>query len=159
MKQDLIKDVVQAMLPYLNNAQCEKLQEMLQYSLARYEVTENNHQENNSEQNYVELFLSAKRIEGCSEKSLKYYNATIEMMIATVGQSVKRIETDDIRRYLTEYQEKKKSSKVTIDNIRRILSSFFSWLEDEDYILKSPVRRIHKVKTGTNIKETYSDEA
>lgn len=159
MKQDLIKDVVQGMLPYLNNAQCERLQEVLQYTLAKYEVTENKQQENNSEQNYVELFLSAKRIEGCSEKSLKYYKATIEMMIATVGKSVKHIETDDIRRYLTEYQEKKKSSKVTIDNIRRILSSFFSWLEDEDYILKSPVRRIHKVKTGTNIKETYSDEA
>lgn len=159
MKQDLIKDVVQGMLPYLNNAQSERLQEVLQYTLARYEVTENKQQENNSEQNYVELFLSAKRIEGCSEKSLKYYKATIEMMIATVGKSIKHIETDDIRRYLTEYQEKKKSSKVTIDNIRRILSSFFSWLEDEDYILKSPVRRIHKVKTGTNIKETYSDEA
>lgn len=159
MKQNLIKDVVQGMLPYLNNAQCQKLQEVLQYSLAGYEVTENKQQENNSEQNYVELFLSAKRIEGCSEKSLKYYKATIEMMIAIVGKSIKHIETDDIRRYLTEYQEKKKSSKVTIDNIRRILSSFFSWLEDEDYILKSPVRRIHKVKTGTNIKETYSDEA
>ena len=159
MKQDLIKDVVQGMLPYLNNAQCERLQEVLQYTLARYEVTENKQQENNSEQNYVELFLSAKRIEGCSEKSLKYYKATIEMMIATVGKSVKHIETDDIRRYLTEYQEKKKSSKVTIDNIRRILSSFFSWLEDEDYIVKSPVRRIHKVKTAKVIKETYTDEA
>ena len=76
-----------------------------------------------------------------------------------IGKGIKYIVTDDIRCYLTEYQAKKKSSKVTIDNIRRILSSFFSWLEDEDYILKSPVRRIHKVKTGTNIKETYSDEA
>ena len=151
MKQDLIKDVIQGMLPYLNNAQNEKLQEVLKYTLAKYEVTENQNKEKYSEQNYVELFLSAKRIEGCSEKSLKYYKTTIDMMIATVGKSVKHIETDDIRRYLTKYQEKKKSSKVTIDNIRRILSSFFSWLEDEDYILKSPVRRIHKVKIGTNI--------
>lgn len=158
MKQNLIKDVVQGMLPYLNNAQNQKLQEVLQYNLANYDVTEKKQQENNSEQNYEELFLSAKRIEGCSEKSLKYYKATIEMMIATVGKSIKHIETDDIRRYLNEYQENKKSSKVTIDNIRRILSSFFSWLEDEDYILKSPIRRIHKVKTGMNIKETYSDE-
>lgn len=159
MKQNLIKDIIQEMLPYLNNAQIEKLQEVLHYNLAKCEITENEPQDKDSEQNYVELFLSAKRIEGCSEKSLKYYKATIEMMLVTVGKSVKHIETDDIRRYLTEYQEKKKSSKVTIDNIRRILSSFFSWLEDEDYILKSPVRRIHKVKTGTNIKETYSDEA
>lgn len=147
------------MLPYLNNAQNEKLQEVLQYTFVNYDVIENKKQDNNSEQNYMELFLSAKRIEGCSEKSLKYYKSTIETMLDELQKGVKRIVTDDIRRYLTEYQEKKKSSKVTIDNIRRILSSFFSWLEDEDYILKSPVRRIHKVKTGTNIKETYSDEA
>ena len=159
MKQDLIKDVIQSMLSYLNNAQCEKLQEVLQYALVKYELKETEQQESNSEQNYVELFLSAKRIEGCSEKSLKYYKATIEMMIVTVGKNIKHIETEDIRRYLTEYQKNKKSSKVTIDNIRRILSRFFSWLEDEDYILKRPVRRIHKVKTVTNIKETYSDEA
>lgn len=159
MKQNFITDVVQAMLPFLNNAQTERLQEVLQHTLFDYEVTKIESEKEISEQNYMELFLAAKRIEGCSEKSLKYYKTTIEMMIATVGKSVKHIETDDIRRYLTKYQEKKKSSKVTIDNIRRILSSFFSWLEDEDYILKSPVRRIHKVKIGTNIKETYSDEA
>lgn len=159
MKQDLIKDVIQGMLPFLNNAQNEKLQEVLQYTLAKYKVTKKQSQENNSEQNYVELFLSAKRIEGCSEKSLKYYKSTIEAMLDELNKDVKHIVTDDIRGYLTDYQEKKKSSKVTIDNIRRILSSFFSWLEDEDYILKSPVRRIHRVKTGTNIKETYSDEA
>ena len=154
MKQDFIKDVIQGMLPYLNNAQNEKLQEVLKYTLAKYEVTENQNKEKYSELNFVELFLSAKRIEGCSEKSLKYYKATIEAMLCELKKDVKHIVTDDIRGYLTEYQEKKKSSKVTIDNIRRILSSFFSWLEDEDYILKSPVRRIHRVKTGTNIKET-----
>lgn len=159
MKQDLIKDVIQGMLPYLNNAQSEKLQDVLQYTLSNYEVTENKRQEKPSEQDFVALFLSAKRIEGCSEKSLKYYRATIEAMLDEIQKDVKHIVTDDIRGYLTAYQEKRMSSKVTIDNIRRILSSFFSWLEDEDYILKSPVRRIHKVKTGTNIKETYSDEA
>lgn len=159
MKQNLINDIVQGMLLYLNNAQNEKLQEVLQYVFADYELTEKQQQEKTSKQNFVELLLSAKRIEGCSEKSLKYYKATIEAMLDKLQKDVKHIATDDIRGYLTEYQEKKKSSKVTIDNIRRILSSFFAWLEDEDYILKSPVRRIHKVKTGTNIKETYSDEA
>ncbi len=159
MKQDFIKDVIQGMLPYLNNAQSEKLQDVLQSTLAGYEVTECTDNKENPEQDFVELFLSAKRIQGCSEKSLKYYKATIMTMLTTLEKPIKHIVTDDIRGYLTEYQEKNKSSKVTIDNIRRILSSFFSWLEDEDYILKSPVRRIHKVKTGTNIKETYSDEA
>ena len=158
MKDNLIKDVIQEMLPYLNNAQNKKLQEMLQYVLVKYKVTKTQDKIKETEQDFIKLFLSAKRIEGCSEKSLKYYQATIETMVNDLQKEVKHIVTDDIRRYLTEYQQKKNSSKVTIDNIRRILSSFFSWLEDEDYILKSPVRRIHKVKTGVNIKETYSDE-
>lgn len=158
MKENLIKDVVQEMLPYLNNAQCKKLQDVLRDISTKYEISENMQQDKRTEQNYLELFLSAKRIEGCSEKSLKYYKATIGMMISTINKDLKHVETEDIRRYLTEYQKNNQSSKVTIDNIRRILSSFFSWLEDEEYILKSPVRRIHKVKTGTNVKETYSDE-
>ena len=158
MKQNFINDVVQGMLPFLNNAQAEKLQEVLHHTLFDYNVIENEDTGNLSEQNLVELFLAAKRIEGCSEKSLKYYEATINSMLNELKKDIKHIVTDDIRTYLTDYQTRKQSSRVTIDNIRRILSSFFTWLEDEDYILKSPVRRIHKVKTGTNIKETYSDE-
>ena len=159
MKQNLINDVVQAMLPYLNNEQAERLQIIMQHELFNYEVLEKEAKDKETELNLVELFLSAKRIEGCSEKSLKYYNATICSMIDSIGKEIKHIETYDIRDYLTEYQRRKQSSRVTIDNIRRILSSFFSWLEDEDYILKSPVRRIHRVKVASNIKETYSDEA
>lgn len=158
MKENLIRDVIQGMLPYLNNSQGEKLREVLQFSLANYDIKEKEKQDD-VEENFVELFLSAKRIEGCSEKTLNYYESTIRAMLYDLQKEVKHVVTDDIRRYLTEYQERKKSSKVTIDNIRRILSSFFSWLEDEDYILKSPVRRIHRIKTGVNIKETYSDEA
>ena len=159
MKQNLMNEIIQGMLPFLNNAQMERLQEVLQHTLFNYKVVENNSNKELSELNLVELFLAAKRIEGCSEKSLKYYESTILALLDDLEKDVKHIVTDDIRTYLTEYQARKQSSKVTIDNIRRILSSFFSWLEDEDYILKSPVRRIHKVKTGTNIKETYTDEA
>ena len=157
MKQRMIKEIVEEMLPVLNNGQAEKLQEVLLHTLWKYEISKVNVDKEN-EQDFVELFLSAKRIEGCSEKSLNYYEATINAMINRLNKRVKEIVTDDIRGYLTEYQTTKKSSRVTIDNIRRILSSFFSWLEDEDYILKSPVRRIHKVKTVSNIKETYTDE-
>ena len=159
MKQKLINDVVNDMLPYLNNAQMERLQNVMQHVLFGYEIADKGNKDTSTEQDFEELFLSAKRIEGCSAKSLKYYRATIDAMITGIGKEVKYITTDDIRVYLTDYQAKKQSSRVTIDNIRRILSSFFSWLEDEDYILKSPVRRIHKVKTASNIKETYSDEA
>ena len=159
MEQNFITDIIQGMLPYLNNAQYAKLQEVLKHTLADYEITQKQNAEKETKVDLVELFLAAKRVEGCSEKSLKYYKATIYTMLDELQIDVKHIVTEDIRNYLTEYQERKGSSKVTIDNIRRILSSFFSWLEDEDYILKSPVRRIHKVKAASNIKETYSDEA
>ena len=159
MKQELINDIIQKMLPYLNNLQTEKLQTVLEHSLFEYDISKDSNQNQEIDDDYVDLFLSAKRIEGCSEKSIKYYGSTINSMIEEIGKNVKYIKTDDIRSYLSNYQEKKNSSKVTIDNIRRIISSFFSWLEDEDYILKSPARRIHKIKTMTNIKETYSDES
>lgn len=159
MKQKIITAVVQDMLPYLNNAQTEKLQEVLLHILWDYDISPSDGRADEREQDLLALFLAAKRIEGCSEKSLKYYRATIQAMLDGIGKPIKEIVTEDIRQYLTNYQRERHSSRVTIDNIRRILSSFFSWLEDEDYILKSPVRRIHKVKTASNIKETYSDEA
>ena len=124
-------------------------------------INDYNNEEDNTNQNSLDLlnlFLSSKRLEGCSEKTLKYYQTTIGALVVSIGKSVRHIHTEDLRIYLTEYQSQKQSSRVTIDNIRRILSSFFSWLEDEDYIIKSPVRRIHKVKTASSIKETYSDE-
>lgn len=124
MKQNLINEVIQGMLPFLNNAQTEKLQEVLQHTLFNYTVSEDENKEAPAEQNLVESFLAAKRIEGCSEKSLKYYDATITSLLTELGKDVKHIVTDDIRTYLTDYQARKKSSKVTIDNIRRILSSF-----------------------------------
>ena len=155
MKQQIIIDVMQQMLPHLDNAQMQKLQKVLEYTLHGCEITVLEENDNDNSQ-LVESFISAKRIEGCSEKTLKYYRTTIETMLISVDK--RYIQTEDLRSYLINYQNEKQSSRVTIDNIRRILSSFFSWMEDEDYILKSPVRRIHKVKTAANIKETYTDE-
>lgn len=158
MKKQLETDIIQAMLPYLNNDQIEKLQETLYVVFENCDVVTKENREQQEGEDFVEMFLSAKRIEGCSEKSLKYYQSTILKLLEDTKKDIKHIVTEDIRSYLTNYQEKKKSSRVTIDNIRRIFSSFFSWLEEEDYILKSPVRRIHRVKTVSNIKATYSDE-
>lgn len=158
MKQKIMEGIVQQMLPYLNNVQLQKLQEVLEYSFYNYEISSKVEETEDDSQKLIDAFVYAKRIEGCSEKTLKYYRTTIEAMTKVINKGVRHMQTDDLRAYLTEYQEKHGSSRVTIDNIRRILSSFFSWLEDEDHILKSPVRRIHKVKTATNIKETYTDE-
>ena len=108
---------------------------------------------------YVSTFIAAKRVEGCSDKTLRYYESTLHNVLNAIDKTICEITTDDLRIYLDDYQQKSGASRTTIDNIRRILSSFFSWLEDEDYIVKSPVRRIHKVKTCKTVKETYSDEA
>ena len=153
-----MEEIMQQMLPHLDNAQLQKLEEVLEHSLFMYEISSKYTETEDDSQKLIDAFVYAKRIEGCSEKTLKYYRTTIETMTEAIDKGVRHMQTDDLRAYLTEYQEKHGSSRVTIDNIRRILSSFFSWLEDEDHILKSPVRRIHKVKTATNIKETYTDE-
>jgi len=109
--------------------------------------------------NLLETFLSAKQVEGCSDRTITYYRSIVSRLFSLVRKPIREISTDDIRSYLVEYKDKTGCSGVTIDNVRRIFSSFFSWLEDEDYILKSPARRIHKVKAALTIKETYTDEA
>lgn len=161
MKEKLILEIKTAMTEIVSQQQMELLNIVLNRSLDNLCVTEidskiicsktNNHK-------LLSFFISSKKVEGCSDKSLKYYINTIEKMLQEINKSVIDISTNDLRTYLSNYQELKKSSRVTIDNMRRIFSSYFSWLEDEDYILKSPVRRIHKVKTGRLVKDTLSDE-
>ena len=126
MKEKLITEIVQAMLPHLDNASLVQLKQTLEQMLSRYDVNEvDGAVEKGNDRDLIEKFISAKRIEGCSEKSLKYYRATIEALVSAVGKNVKSVLTEDLRTYLTEYQNKHQSSRVTIDNIRRILSSFF----------------------------------
>ena len=107
---------------------------------------------------YLEFFISAKEVEGCSSKTMKYYKDIIRKLIDSTTKTIKEITTDDIRKYLGDYREQSKCSGATIDNFRRVFSSFFAWLEDEDYIIKSPVRRIHRIKTTDAVKETFTDE-
>ena len=159
MKKQLIQEVQRQMLPFLNNAQLKQLQSVLEGVLSGVELSHSAGMVESAKVDTVVCFINAKRIEGCSEKTLSYYRQTIVSMLSGIDKEPQEIVTEDLRKYLTEYQTSRKSSKVTIDNIRRILSSYFSWLEDEDYIVKSPVRRIHKVKTAKVIKETYTDEA
>lgn len=159
MKEQIINEIQRKMLGCLNNEQLMQLREVLQSTLEGVVISEESSVLHCNRPDAVEAFISAKRIEGCSEKTLTYYRNTIEAMLKATGKAAQQITTDDLRGYLIRYQTERKSSKVTMDNIRRILSSFFSWLEDEDFIVKSPVRRIHKVKTAKVVKDTYSDES
>ncbi len=139
----------------------ELLVSVMEAALEAYVVMEKPTSEeirNKENTELLEVFLSAKKIEGCSDKTIHYYRTSIEKLCGAVGKNVREVTTNDIRRYLAELQESRGLSKVTIDNLRRIFSSFFSWLEDEDYIVKSPVRRIHKVRTDTLVKEVLTDE-
>ena len=163
MKEQLFTEITRQMLPYLDNYQMEQLQETLSHCFWGVQVSPEEEtdqikeKETNSE--LLDMFISAKRVEGCSEKTLKYYQASIMRLFSTVDIPAIRMRTDDLRGYLSEYQQTSQCSKSNIDNIRRILSSFFAWLEDENYILKSPVRRIHKIKSNQPVKETYTDES
>lgn len=163
MKNQLISEITRQMLPYLDNAQMEHLQDVLQHTLWNLQITPNEdgntpfERETNAE--LLNMFLSAKRVEGCSDKTLRYYETSLQRMFASVDIHVTHMQTDDLRTYLSDYQQQTQCSRSNIDNIRRIMSSFFTWLEDENYILKSPVRRIHKIRSNQTVKETYTDEA
>ena len=153
MEEKLVK-IINEMADYLNIAQMKKLQEVLIKNLsdARPE------KEQISNQEYLKMFIEAKQIEGCSARTLQYYQVTIEHLLKNIDTVIRKITTDEIRTYLAEYQQRNNCSKVTVDNVRRNISTFFSWLEEEDYILKSPMRRIHKIKTKQPVKEIISDE-
>ena len=152
--QEKIATVLNEMAAYLSITQMKKLQEVIVKTFAENE----SEKVNISNEEYMNMFLAAKQIEGCSERTIKYYKVTVEHMLNRIPTEVRKITTDDIRGYLAEYQQTNSCSKVTVDNVRRNLSSFFSWLEEEDYILKSPMRRIHKIKTKQSVKEIITDE-
>lgn len=159
MKEELIRNIRTQMSDVLSESQLNKLHDVLLLNFSGISISAQ--EESNSlptETDYIQLYLAAKKIEGCSEKTLLYYEGTIRKMTEKINKHICDISTDDIRVYLAQYQEQHHVGKVTIDNIRRILSGFFSWLEDEDYLLKSPARRIRKIKTAQVIKETFSDE-
>jgi site-specific recombinase XerD len=161
MKDKLITEIQESMASALNATQMEDLRKTLMYCFRNVEIVEKQALETQKiteNRDLLGVFIAAKRIEGCSEKSLKYYETTIRQMVVKADRPVREISTDDLRVYLADFQKERGSSKVTIDNMRRIFSSFFGWLEDEDYILKSPVRRIRKIKTEKPIKDTFSDE-
>ena len=153
MEEKLVR-ILNEMAEVLNIAQLKKLQEVLLKHLTEKEAKQQ--EIDNTE--YVKLFLDAKKIEGCSDRTLKYYRVTVEHMLRQILSPIRKITTEEIRAYLVDYQKINNCSKVTVDNIRRNVSSFFSWLEEEDYILKSPMKRIHKIKTKTVVKNTISDE-
>jgi integrase/recombinase XerD len=148
-------NILNEMSEYLSIAQMKKLQEVLISNLAENEAEKTDI----PNKQFLQMFIDAKKIEGCSERTTQYYYTTIDHMLRNVPTSIRKITTDEIRAYLVDYQKINNCGKVTVDNIRRNISSFFSWLEEEDYILKSPMRRIHKIKTSQSVKTTITDEA
>lgn len=153
--EEKIVMIVNKMADYLSISQMKKLQEVLLQTFSENTIQK----EEISNNEYLRLFLDAKRIEGCSERTIQYYNVTVVRMLQKIETPVRKISTEEIRKYLVDYQKINDCSKVTVDNVRRNISSFFSWLEEEDYILKSPMKRIHKIKTKQPVKEIISDEA
>ena len=152
--EEKIVIVLNEMSEYLSITQMKKLQEVIIKTFADNEASK----VEISNEEFLKMFLDAKRIEGCSERTIIYYQATVKHLLSQITTEVRKITTEEIREYLSKYQKWNNCSNVTIDNVRRNISSFFSWLEEEDYILKSPMKRIHKIKTKTVVKSVISDE-
>jgi len=152
--EEKIVTILNEMSEFLSVPQMKKLQEVMLSTFSEKEPEK----KQISNEEYLEMFLDAKTIEGCSERTIQYYRVTIKKMFESVTDIVRKITTEDMRTYLSEYQKRNNCSKVTVDNVRRNLSSFFSWLEEENHILKSPMKRIHKIKTNQQVKEIINDE-
>ncbi len=159
MNETIIEAVTGEMKSYLNDVQMRRLKRVLERELSKTDNIRRSESVEADNDELLERFIAAKRVEGCSERTIRYYQATTNNVLFSLGKSALAVTTEDLRSFLSEYQQIRGCSKANIDNIRRIVSSFFSWLEDEDYITKSPVRRIHKIKTAKTVKETYSDES
>ena len=162
MRELFVEKIINTVEDFLDNNQRIKLKEILteiclNYQIERIEQTKKQEiLKNNTD--ILNKFISSKEIEGCSTRTLNYYKDNIIKILDTINLPIDEITTEILRNYLADYKSNSKAGMVTIDNIRRILSSFFTWLENEDYIIKSPVRRIHKVKTTRKVKETLTDE-
>lgn len=153
--QEKIANVLNEMAEYLSVPQMKKLQEVIIRTFSENSVEKK--EISNTE--FLDMFLDAKKIEGCSARTLQFYKTTVEHLISQTKTAVRKITTEEIREYMSNYQKINNCTNATIDNIRRNISSFFSWLEEEDYILKSPMKRIHKIKTRKVVKHVISDEA
>ena len=152
--EEKIVTILNEMAEYLTVPQMKKLQEVILRTFSENELEK----QQISNEEFLEMLLDAKRVEGCSERTIQYYKVTAEHMLSQTEKEIRKITTDEMRSYLADYQKRNNCSNVTIDNIRRNISSFFTWLEEEDYILKSPMRRIHKIKTKTVVKSVITDE-
>ena len=152
MNENIIKTICSEMNRYLNNYQMSKLNEAL------YKRLDSNDNEISNDE-YLEKFISSKKLEGCSDLTIRNYNIHIIKLFEYLNKDIRTVDTEDLRGYLSYYQGINNCNSTTIDGVRRSLSSFFTFLEEEDYIIKSPTRRIHKIKTEKLVKETYSDEA
>ena len=106
----------------------------------------------------VSSFITAKQLEGCTPKTLHYYKSELRKLLLDTQKPVVEMTTDDVRGYLMRHSEKSGCRKSTTNNMRRIFSSFFGWLEDEDYIQKSPMRRIKNIRVEKRIKPVFTTQ-
>ncbi len=157
-KEEFLAALLDAMKPFIWKKDVKVVKDTIAKCFEGIEVRKIDDGNPITNEDALNLFVDAKRIEGCSERSIGYYNTTLKALFKSITKNYLVIETEDLRKYLSDYSQNSKASKTTVDNVRRVISTFFSWLESENYIVKSPTRRIHKIKVGKVVKETYSDE-
>ena len=103
-------------------------------------------------------FLLAKKLEGCSNTTIKYYYDILFRFIMSINKDIHELTTTDVRSYLNLYNETHNIKNGSLDNMRRIFSSFFEWLLQEDYISRNPVKKIKRIKVDKIIRKPFTDE-
>ena len=125
MKYEVISNIQSRMRPYLNQGAYLRLNKVLMEVFMEIEIIGNNKTVDLDNYELLDVFLSAKKIEGCSNRTIAYYGKIIKRLFLKLDKGVEDISTEDLRDYLTEYRETGSVSKTTVDNVRRVFSSFF----------------------------------
>lgn len=158
---DIVNNIMEGMRELVSGCVANQLEELLLAELNKYEVQERTTDivvRDGTSEGLLRKFLATKRVEGKSENTLEYYSRTLQIFLLELDRRLYEVTAFDLRYYLAAYKEKKKVGNRTLDNMRKVLSSFFGWLADEGFIPKNPCRSLKQIKYDKAIRKPFSKE-
>lgn len=161
MRNKIINDVLMRLGEDFTENQRFEIKQILTVTLATYDITKATEElvvyQEDEKQKLVKLFIVTKKIEGCTDKTLKYYSSEVRKFAMAVNKPWAEVTADDIRLYIAQKAIKDKVSKATQDNVLRILRSFFGWLSAEEHIPKNPTVKIKRIRAERRIKKPFTE--
>lgn len=156
-----VNDIVAKMIPFIPTEATDKLKAVCFVVLNDYKLEKEETAialyEDKSLDYYIQKFIVAKKVQGCSDNTLHYYANQTKRILDTVGKPLIEIKSDDIMLYFARRELADKVTKVTLNNERRVLSSFFAYLAETEAILRNPMLSIKEIKCPKRKKKAFTE--